>query len=304
MSQVAMLPELRAFCTLSHVDYADAFLVEAGPAHDKTAVQWARAILEGASASTLTRLLAGWKAIGLDVGGGDPARTVLGWEIIASTVDFVLLGARSHIGMPVQLLFKREDRDVLMASFVQHDNEIARAVWSVAEGHHLHFVAGLLDEARTRLRHRPPAQQGFPQEAKMRSMLAFRDAVESRQFNRIAELLAEDVVFRSPVTFNPYQGRDAVMVIINVVSTILDEFTYDRQLTSAAGNDHALVFEARVGELSIQGCDFLRTNADGLIDELTVMFRPLKAVLAFKDQMGPQLAVAMQAMASKQTATL
>jgi SnoaL-like domain len=128
-------------------------------------------------------------------------------------------------------------------------------------------------------------------------MLGFRRAVESRQFERIGELLADDVVFHSPVTFKPYHGRDAVMAIINIVSTILEDFTYQRQMGTEAGADHALVFDARVGELSIQGCDLLHTNAEGLIDDLTVMFRPLKAVLAFKDQMGPKLAAAMQAAA-------
>jgi hypothetical protein len=115
-------------------------------------------------------------------------------------------------------------------------------------------------------------------------------------------LLAQDVVIHSPVTFQPYYGRDAVIEIINIVSTILEDFAYQRQLGTETGADHALVFEARVGELSIQGCDFLHTNADGLIDELTVMFRPLKAVLAFKDQMAPKIAAAMEAVADRQTA--
>jgi hypothetical protein len=133
-------------------------------------------------------------------------------------------------------------------------------------------------------------------------MLAFRRAVESRKFELLGELLAEDVVIHSPVTFKPYYGRDAVIEIINIVSTILEDFAYQRQLGTETGADHALVFEARVGELSIQGCDFLHTNADGLIDELTVMFRPLKAVLAFKDQMAPKIAAAMEAVADRQTA--
>lgn len=133
-------------------------------------------------------------------------------------------------------------------------------------------------------------------------MLAFRRAVESRKFERIGELLADDVVMHSPVTFKPYYGRDTVIEIINIVSTILEDFAYQRQLSSETGADHALVFEARVGELSIQGCDFLHTNTDGLIDELTVMFRPLTAVLAFKDQMTPKVAAGLEAVAHRPTA--
>ncbi|HKP41056.1 hypothetical protein [Mycobacterium sp.] len=57
--------------------------------------------------------------------------------------------------------------------------------------------------------------------------------------------------------------------------------------------DHALVFDARIGDLSIQGCDFVHTDADGLIDQLTVMLRPLRAVQAFEEQMRAQFAAAM-----------
>jgi hypothetical protein len=46
--QVAVPPAARALSTLSHVEYEDAFLIETGPAQDRTGEQWARAILEGA----------------------------------------------------------------------------------------------------------------------------------------------------------------------------------------------------------------------------------------------------------------
>ena len=52
--------------------------------------------------------------------------------------------------------------------------------------------------------------------------------------------------------------------------------------------------QARVGELEINGCDFLHTGTDGLIDEFTVMLRPLKAVNAFAEKMGVEFARAMQ----------
>ena len=59
--------------------------------------------------------------------------------------------------------------------------------------------------------------------------------------------------------------------------------------------DHALVFAATVDGLQIQGCDFLRTNDAGLIEEFTVMLRPLKAVQAFAGKMGAAFQAAMAA---------
>ncbi len=45
------------------------------------------------------------------------------------------------------------------------------------------------------------------------------------------------------------------------------------------------MFRAAVAGLEIQGCDFVHTREDGLIDEITVMVRPLKAATVFADRM-------------------
>jgi len=66
------------------------------------------------------------------------------------------------------------------------------------------------------------------------------------------------------------------------VSSVFEDFTYEREIRSESGVDHVLIFNARVGDLSIQGCDVLQYRHDGLIEQLTVMLRPLKAVLAFE----------------------
>jgi hypothetical protein len=116
-------------------------------------------------------------------------------------------------------------------------------------------------------------------------MLAFRRVVEARELDRVGELLTEDVVLHSPIAFRPYHGRELVATIINLVASILEDFTFQREIGAESDDDHALVFDARVGDLSIQGCDFVHTNHDGLIDELTVMLRPLRAVHLFEKQM-------------------
>lgn len=126
-------------------------------------------------------------------------------------------------------------------------------------------------------------------------MHPFRAAVEAKDFSAIAHLFTEDVVFRSPIAHKPYQGRDMIVAILSAVVNVFEDFSYEREIGSGA--DHALVFNARIDTLSIQGCDFLHTNEDGLIDEFTVMLRPLKAVTAFAEKMSIQFAAAMQAMA-------
>lgn len=119
-------------------------------------------------------------------------------------------------------------------------------------------------------------------------MHPFRAAVESGDFGAIPALLADDVVFTSPVAFKPYPGKAITTAILNGVLRVFEDFRYVRELTSADGRDHALVFKARVGALEIDGCDFIHLNDDGLIDDFVVMVRPLSAAQALAEAMGAQ----------------
>jgi hypothetical protein len=150
--QVAVPAAARALSTLARIDYADAFILDTGPVRDRTAEQWARAILQGAPITVRSKLLAGWSAIGLKLGRGRCGRSVLGWQVRASTPEFVLLGAESNIGMPGQLLFKRETQALLFCTFVQHDNPIARAAWAAVVPAHVRTVRDILEQAGRRLR--------------------------------------------------------------------------------------------------------------------------------------------------------
>lgn len=121
-------------------------------------------------------------------------------------------------------------------------------------------------------------------------MHPFRVAVEGRDMDAAVALLSPDVVFRSPVVFKPYQGRDAVAPILLAVSQVFEDFRYVREIGSVNAADHALVFHARVGDQQIEGCDLLHLDDDGSIEELVVMVRPLTATLALAEAMKAQLA--------------
>jgi hypothetical protein len=120
----------------------------------------------------------------------------------------------------------------------------------------------------------------------------FRSAIEARDVDAAVDLLADDVVFRSPVVFKPYHGRDAVALLLAAVARVFEDFGYVREIGSPDARDHALVFKARIGDKQIEGCDFLHFDEDGSIDELTVMVRPMSGVVALADAMKAQLASA------------
>jgi hypothetical protein len=122
-------------------------------------------------------------------------------------------------------------------------------------------------------------------------MHPFRKAVEERDEKGIQALLADDVVFTSPVAFKPYVGKPITAAILRGVLRIFEDFHYIREIHDGNGRDHALVFEtgiAGVPGVKVTGCDFLHFNSDGLIDQFMVMVRPLSGATALSEAMGAQ----------------
>ena len=149
--QVDLPPSARALSTLPRIDYSDAFLFDAGSTRDESAEDLMREVLEGAPVAVRTQLLSGWSAIGLKVRIGSE-RSVLGWEIRKAAPDHVLLGADSRIGMPGELLLRKEDGALLFATLVSQRNLMARAVWAITEPVHVRVVRDILSQASRRLR--------------------------------------------------------------------------------------------------------------------------------------------------------
>jgi hypothetical protein len=115
----------------------------------------------------------------------------------------------------------------------------------------------------------------------------FRTAVEAKDFAGMIAALAPDVRFRSPVVFKAYHGRETVGHLLSLVAQVFEEFEYVDELH---GKDSlGLVFRARVGERQIEGWDYLRLRPDGLIQEFTVMVRPLSGANALAEAMGRKL---------------
>jgi limonene-1,2-epoxide hydrolase len=123
-------------------------------------------------------------------------------------------------------------------------------------------------------------------------MHPFRRAIEARDLDAAVALMREDVVFRSPAVFKPYQGREAVRRLLEAVMAVFEDFRYTREIGADGSRDHALVFETRVGDKQIEGCDFLQLDRDGAISEFTVMVRPMKGMLALAEAMKVQLSTA------------
>jgi hypothetical protein len=111
-------------------------------------------------------------------------------------------------------------------------------------------------------------------------MKAFREAIEARDVDALEALLADDVVFRSPAVHKPYEGKLATSVVLRAVMRVFADFRYTREIGAEGSPDSVLVFEARVGDRTVEGADFLHLDDRGLIDDFRVMIRPLSGLNA------------------------
>lgn len=124
----------------------------------------------------------------------------------------------------------------------------------------------------------------------MSAAARFRAAVERQDIEAVGRLLADDVVFHSPVTFHPFVGRETVTRLIGEVAQVFEGFRYTDELE--ADGAHALIFRATVADREVEGVDLLRFDGKGLIADFTVMVRPLSGLLALARAMGERATAA------------
>jgi hypothetical protein len=117
------------------------------------------------------------------------------------------------------------------------------------------------------------------------------------------ELLADEVVFYSPVVYRPQEGKAITTLYLTAASQALPgsdpstgadgkpsggRFRYTKQVV--AGDTAVLEFETSVDGKYVNGVDIIRCNDAGQIVEFRVMIRPLQAVNAVHSQMAAMLA--------------
>ncbi len=115
----------------------------------------------------------------------------------------------------------------------------------------------------------------------------FARAVLDGDHDAALAAIADDVVFRSPAVHKPYEGKEQVDGILRLVATVFENFRYTNEWRDGATT--ILFFEANVGDRELQGIDILEENADGLVEQFTVMIRPLSGLLAVAETMRSRL---------------
>jgi hypothetical protein len=127
------------------------------------------------------------------------------------------------------------------------------------------------------------------------SLAKWHAMVAAGNLQDLPSIVHPDAVFRSPMAIHPYQPAAALILALNTVLEVFQDFTYHRQLASDDGLNAVLEFSARVGDKQLKGIDLVRFDDEGKIVEFEVMVRPLSGLQALGAEMGARLAEKMPA---------
>jgi hypothetical protein len=114
----------------------------------------------------------------------------------------------------------------------------------------------------------------------------FMEAMRERDYATVADLLAPDVVVRSPITDSfQFHGRADALAVLTIVSEAMEELEHH----DLVGDDTVWTqrFRARVRGRVLEGMDLLRFDEQGRVRELTVFVRPLPSLAAFAAAVAP-----------------
>ncbi len=117
----------------------------------------------------------------------------------------------------------------------------------------------------------------------------WHDLVRTRDVPGLDTLLAEDVVFHSPVVHTPQAGKAITRGYLAAAFGVFfnESFRYVRELKGA--RDAVLEFQVRIDGIEVNGVDMIKWNDDGRIVEFKVMLRPLKAINLIHQKMAAML---------------
>jgi hypothetical protein len=121
------------------------------------------------------------------------------------------------------------------------------------------------------------------------TLSTWHDLVSTRNAKGLDALLADDVVFHSPVVHTPQTGKAITTQYLAAAFNVFfnETFRYVRELTGP--HDAVLEFQVEIDGIAVNGVDMIRWNDEGRIVEFKVLIRPLKAINLIHQQMGAML---------------
>jgi hypothetical protein len=119
----------------------------------------------------------------------------------------------------------------------------------------------------------------------------WHELVKTGDADGLNEILADEVVFHSPVVHAPQVGKEITRKYLSAAFLVFGNptFRYIREIRG--DHDAMLEFQLEVEHILVNGVDIIKWNAEGRITDFKVMIRPLKAVNLIHQMMAKALGV-------------
>ena len=123
----------------------------------------------------------------------------------------------------------------------------------------------------------------------MSALHTWHEVARTRNVAGLDALLADEVVFHSPVVHTPQVGKQLTRLYLAAAFQVFfnESFRYVREI--AGPRDAALEFQVEIDGIAVNGIDLIRWNDADRIVEFKVMIRPLKAINLIHQKMAAML---------------
>ncbi|MDB5772668.1 MAG: hypothetical protein JWM42_3042 [Burkholderia sp.] len=123
------------------------------------------------------------------------------------------------------------------------------------------------------------------------TLSTWHELVRTRNTKGLSSLLADEVVFHSPVVHTPQVGKTITLQYLSAAFQVFfnESFQYIRELTGP--RDAVLEFQVEIDGINVNGVDMIKWDDEGRIVEFKVLIRPLKAVNLIHQKMAAMLQV-------------
>ena len=110
---------------------------------------------------------------------------------------------------------------------------------------------------------------------------AFTAAMQRKDLEAMLTHMADDIVLNTPLRAEPVRGKGAIRQVVGALLGVVDKFDF-REIMQ--GPQHvSSFFRVTVGPNELDGMDYWRISEAGLIQEMTVLWRPLPAIAAVQN---------------------
>ncbi|MDA9591580.1 hypothetical protein N9R78_00780 [Pelagibacteraceae bacterium] len=106
----------------------------------------------------------------------------------------------------------------------------------------------------------------------------WHEVVANQDHDLLKSILAENVIFYSPVVFTAQKGKDLTFLYLMAAAQVFNNksFSYIKEIINE--NHATLEFELNINGIEINGIDLITWNEEGMIIEFKVFIRPLQGV--------------------------